>query len=429
MSRDNRRLGFAVAVAILGLPLLTHPGAAQVAAADTLTLADAIAIARQANPMLQAARAGATAAVVRIGPAGALPNPELQLGLMNRTAGDFGSAMDPMTMNQLQLMQMVPWPGRLASARRAARHTATAAEADATETERMLVARLRMAYLDVAYADRAIAVMRQTRELLRDFREVSTTMYAVGSGVQQDVLRAQVEVARMSEEITRMDQDRIAAAARLNALLGRAATSPVPAVQLPEATADELPSTDTLVTWALAGRAALAAGAERVAAAEASLTAAQRELLPDLQIGVAWQQRPAFPNMVSLMVGVRLPIFAGARELPMQREARAMRDMRTAELADLRNETTARIIETRARAERDRNLERLYRTGILPQARSAVQAALASYRVGRVNYMTLVDNQMTVNRYETETYRLRADYHQAVGDLEALVGRSLEENR
>jgi cobalt-zinc-cadmium efflux system outer membrane protein len=414
MSRDNRRLGFAVAVAILGLPLLTHPGAAQVAAADTLTLADAIAIARQANPMLQAARAGATAAVVRIGPAGALPNPELQLGLMNRTAGDFGSAMDPMTMNQLQLMQMVPWPGRLASARRAARHTATAAEADATETERMLVARLRMAYLDVAYADRAIAVMRQTRELLRDFREVSTTMYAVGSGVQQDVLRAQVEVARMSEEITRMDQDRIAAAARLNALLGRAATSPVPAVQLPEATADELPSTDTLVTWA---------------AAEASLTAAQRELLPDLQIGVAWQQRPAFPNMVSLMVGVRLPIFAGARELPMQREARAMRDMRTAELADLRNETTARIIETRARAERDRNLERLYRTGILPQARSAVQAALASYRVGRVNYMTLVDNQMTVNRYETETYRLRADYHQAVGDLEALVGRSLEENR
>ncbi len=130
--------------------------------------------------------------------------------------------------------------------------------------------------------------------------------------------------------------------------------------------------------------------------------------------------------MVSLMFGVNLPIFAGARQLPMRREARAMRDMSQAELTNLRNETIARIIETRAQAERDRNLGRLYRASIVPQARAAVDAALASYRVGRVTFMQLIDNQMTVNRYETETYRLVADYHQAVGELEALLGRSLE---
>jgi hypothetical protein len=39
--------------------------------------------------------------------------------------------------------------------------------------------------------------------------------------------------------------------------------------------------------------------------------------------------------------------------------------------------------------------------------------------------MQLLDNQMTVNRYETESYRLLADYHQAVGELEAVVGRPL----
>jgi hypothetical protein len=41
--------------------------------------------------------------------------------------------------------------------------------------------------------------------------------------------------------------------------------------------------------------------------------------------------------------------------------------------------------------------------------------------------MQLIDNQMTVNRYETESYRLAADYQQALGDLEALVGQPLEE--
>jgi len=217
-------------------------------------------------------------------------------------------------------------------------------------------------------------------------------------------------------------------AARLNALLGRAATEPVAALELPEPESGDLPVVDSLVAWALAGggRPALVAGAERVAAAEASLGAARRELFPDFSLGVAYQQRPQFPTMVSLMVGINVPVFAGSKQLPMRREMAAMRDMSAAELLNLRNETVARIVEIRARAEQDRNLVRLYRGGILPQARAAVQAALSGYRVGRVTFMQLIDNQMTVNRYETETYRLLADYHQAVGELEALVGREVQ---
>src|SRR6266545_6511591 len=173
---------------------------------DTLRVAEALGIALEANPMLQAARYSARAAGERIGPAGALPDPQLQLALMNRMASEFGSTMDPMTMNQVQLMQMLPWPGKLGNAKRAARHTAAAAGAEADEQERMLAAQVRMAYYEVAYADRALAVMERTRGLLRDFTTVATTMYAVGSGIQQDVLRAQVEVARMGEEIIRMAQ-------------------------------------------------------------------------------------------------------------------------------------------------------------------------------------------------------------------------------
>lgn len=406
--------------------LLASGVAAQAVPPDTLRLSDALRVAVTGNPMLTAARFSAAAAAQRIAPAGALPDPQLQFGLLNRMASEFGSTMDPMTMNQLQLMQMLPWPGKLGGARRAARHTAAAAGADADEQARMLAAQVRMAYYEVAYADRALEVMRRTQGLLRDFLDVSTTMYAVGSALQQDVLRAQVEVARMSEEITRMGQERVAMAARLNALLGRAAPARVAALELPEPGAGDLPDVDSLLAWALDGRPALRAGAERVAAAEAALSAARRELFPDFSLGVAYQQRPQFPTMVSLMVGINLPIFASAKQLPMRRQMAAMRDMSAAELANLRNETVARIVETRARAEQDKSLARLYRGSILPQARAAVQAALSSYRVGRVTFMTLVDNQMTVNRYETETYRLLADYHQAVGELDALVGREVQ---
>ncbi len=398
--------------------------AAQAAPPDTLTVAEAVRIALEANPMLRAARSAAVASAERVGPAGALPDPQLQLALMNRMTSEFGSTMDPMTMNQAQLMQMLPWPGKLGGARRAARHGAAAASADAEEQARMLAAQVRMAYFEAAFADRALEVMHRTQGLLREFLEVSTAMYAVGTGIQQDVLRAQVEVARMGEEITRMAQERVAAAARLNALLNRDATSPIGALELPEPAGD-LPPVDSLVTLALQDRPALVAGAERVAAAEASLAAARRELYPDFQVGFAYQRRPAYPDMVSLMLGVNLPIFAGSKQLPMRRQMAATRDMSEAELRNLRNETVARVVELRARAVQDRNLGRLYRSSILPQARGAVQAALATYRVGRVPFMQLVDNQMTVNRYEIETYRLSADFHQTVGELEALLGRSL----
>jgi len=393
---------------------------------DTLRLADALQLARRANPMLAAARAEAVAAAARIGPAGALPDPELQLGLMNRMAGDFGSTADPMTMNQLQVMQMLPWPGKLGHARAAARHAAAAQGASAAEQERMLAARVRMAYYDAAYADRALAVLRRTLELLRNFRDVATQMYATGAGVQQDALRAQVEVARMSEELTRTAQERLAAAVRLNALLGRPATDTVAALELPDSTTAALASRDSLIAWALAGRPALDAGRERLAAADASFAGARLEILPDLRLGFAYQQRPAFPAMVSVMVGVDVPLFAGARQLAARREMAALRDMSAAELADLRNETTAQVVELRARAEQDQNLTRLYRSSVLPQARAAVDAALAGYRVGRVSFMQLVDNEMTVNRYETERYRLAADHQQALGELEALVGRAVE---
>jgi cobalt-zinc-cadmium efflux system outer membrane protein len=421
---DSRIIGHLLVAAGLLAGGAAH-AAAQAATSDTLRLADALARAREANPMLLAARFGAAAASARISQAGALPDPQLQFGLMNRMASDLRSTMDPMTMNQVQVMQMLPWPGKLGGARSAARHSAAAASADADEQARMLEAQVRMAYNDAAWMDRAIDAMGRTQELLRGFLEVSTAMYSVGSGIQQDVLRAQVEVARMGEEIARMRQDRIAAVVRLNALMGRDATIEVGPLVLASLDAPELPATDSLLAWARTDRPALRASAERVAAAQASLSAARREIYPDFQVGFQYQQRPEFPTMVSLMVGVNLPVFAGARQLAMRQEAAAMREMAVAEQRSVHNETVARIVETRARAERDRALVRLYRGGILPQARGAVQAALASYRTGRVSFMQLVDNQMTVTRYETESIRLTADYNQAVGELQALVGRPL----
>ena len=221
---------------LLGAALLVQgpaSGSAASPAADTLRLSAAVQDALDANPMLRAARLRADAAQERVPQAGALPDPDLSLGLMNRMTSDLGSTMDPMTMNQVQFMQMLPWPGKLGFARDRAGRLAEAERLEADDAELMLIARVKSVYYEIAYMDRALVIMGSSRGLLRDFVQVSQAMYAVGTGVQQDVLQAQVGVARMTEDITVMAQERVAMAARLNALLGREATVPVGALELP----------------------------------------------------------------------------------------------------------------------------------------------------------------------------------------------------
>jgi outer membrane protein TolC len=411
----------AVAAALAMAVSLEAQVSAPSGAGDTLRLTAAVEIARQANPRLRAARLKADAAAARIPQAGAPPDPELQVGLMNRMVSSLGSTADPMTMNQVQLTQELRWPGKLGLPRERARRLASAEQLDADDAELMLVARVTGVYYDLAYMDRALAIMGRSRDLLQDVVQVSQAMYAVGTGLQQDVLQSQVGVARMTEEITVMGQERVAMAARLNALLGRDATVAIGALDLPEP-GDSLPGVDSLMTRAIARRPKLRAAQERAAAAGAESRAARRELFPDLMVGVSYGQRPQFDDMASLMVGIRLPLWASSRGLPMRRETRAMEAMAEAEARDTYNETYARLVEMRADAARSLNLARLYATAIVPQARASVEAALAAYRVGKVDYMSALENQMTVNRYETESVRLRAAYHKAQAEIAALVG-------
>ncbi len=390
------------------------------AQSDTLRLAEAVALAREANPALIAARLQADAALLRSSQAGALPDPQLTFALVNRPLAGFGTG-EMMTMNTIGITQMLPWPGKQGHGAARYRALAEAQRLEAVDLERQIGARVASAYADLAAADRTIAILARTRTLLDEFLNAAQAMYAVGETPQQDVLQAQVAVARMTEDIMVMEEERVALAARLNALLGRAATVPVPALSL-IAPGDPLPSADSLMVLATGRRPALLAAQERVRAAEAGYRQARRELYPDLMLSVEYGQRPQYDDMLSLMVGVSLPIWAGSRQLPMRREADAMRAGEAAMARDLANETYAMLTELRAGAERARRLTALYQREILPQARAGVEAALSAYRVGAADYMTLVESEMTVNRYETELVRLAADWQRATAAIEALAG-------
>jgi outer membrane protein, heavy metal efflux system len=394
--------------------------------AGLLHLGDVYAGVRDRNPKAAAARSLADAARARVPGASLPPDPQLQLAFMNYGVPDL-RPMDPTGMPQLQVMQMVPLAGKLGLSGRIAAAQADAEGERAADVQWEVRSTAAMAFYDFYQADRSIAVAVETRRLLQDIAAVAAAMYEVGEGRQTDVLRAQVEIARMTEEITRMEAMRAAARARLNALLDREPDSAVDAASLPRFP-DVLPTADSLMSMASTNRSMVRAGEQDVRAADAMAMRARRELVPDLTIGLQYGQRNGAmgtDHMASLMVGASIPVFAGRRQLKMRDEADAMRDMAQADLRYMRADTRGRVGEAYAALTQARNLERLYAATVLPQADAAVASAMAAYRVGQVDFMTLLDDRMTVNRYRQDLIALQAAEGKAWAELEMLTGTEL----
>lgn len=381
------------------------------------------------SPRVAAARSSADAALARVPGNRRLPDPRLQFATMYRQLPGF-ELQPPLGMNQVQLTQMFPIPGtgKLGLAEGVAQSLADAGRAQLGETVWEQRARAAMAFYDLYQAEGSLAVMRETLQLLEAVSSTVNGMYAVGEAKQADVLRAQLEVGRMTGQVADMEAMRRTMASRLNTVLNRPPDAATGSPQLPTFPS-ALPPTDSMIATALASRGMLQAGADQVRAATAAEQLARREIWPDLEIGVAygWQPMPegGTDEMLSLMVGASVPIWAGSRQLQMRAETAAMRQMAVEELAAMQGDTKGRVAELVAEYERTRDLHLLYHRTLLPQAEATAGSARAAYQAGGVDFMTYLDAIMTVYGYRSQVIRLDAEQGKALAELEMVTATPL----
>jgi len=392
-----------------------------------LRLDEVLALARAQNPRVLALQSAAQAAAARVPGASTLPDPTFQIGVMNFGLPDLNTNMPTSMAPSVQLMQRIPFPGKLSLAGDIASYGKQMADASADEIWWGVRDETSAAFFDLYALDRRIEVMHETLGLLQNFRQIAKASYTAGTGHQADVLRADVEVARMEGDIRQMEAMRVARAANLNALLDRPAATPVASPVLGRLPLD-IPCQDTLVGWARQSRPMLLRSRLAVERANKAVDLAHKQVWPDVTVGLTYGQRDrglGTERMGSAMIGFSLPIHAGSRQLAARDEAAARQRTAVADLSGMEASVDARIAGLLAELDRARTLAALYRERIVPEAKATVQSALSSYRVGQVDFMTLVDAQMTENQYEGELYQLQGEYGKAVAALESAVGRTL----
>lgn len=419
-------------------------------------LAGLVAEAERNNPKIQAAEKSAEAAGARISQAGALPDPRLGIGVMNFPVTDPSLGRDMMTMTRVQLSESFPWPGKLGLREAVARRRAEAARWEVERVRQEVTAEVKATYFRVYFLDRALDVTGRNETLVTDFAELTSTQYGVGSGAQPDVLKAQVERTRLADQTVALRERRTSAVARLNALLGRPSDAPLPETKLPddvrlaaveegaeevrfaatsltdvvpEAGADgaadpgqSLPRVAELQRLALEHNPAIQAHVRRVGAQEEAVALAGKAKLPDFDVSVGYSRRPEFGDFVDFMVSVPLPVFSGRKQDQGVVEHEAVLAEHEARHHAMVDDLNAEIESLVAGLRRAREQLVLLDDGILPQARTSLASATASYRVGKVDFLTLLDAQVTLYRHELDYHRLLSDFAADLAKLERAVG-------
>jgi cobalt-zinc-cadmium efflux system outer membrane protein len=392
---------------------------------DPLTLAAAMAYARQHNAQIRGAAARWHAAQARPAQLGALPDPMVDLAYHDEGFDRLRLGDTDFAFVRVGASQEIPFPGKLGLRRDIATRAAEQIGEESRRLELDVVSQVKMAYADYAHLDELLDILHRNQALLEKFARTAEVKYAVGQGIQQDVMQAQLQLSLLTDRETTLTQRRESQTAALNALLNRPASAPLGGAEHPvERTLTR--SLEDLSAAAEAHAPELKSVASRVAGGESTVALARREYLPDFVVRADYMHKAALLPEWEVGVGIKVPLyFATKQRAGVEEAAAALMEARAA------RETAAVGIQSRvrdlyARAQASERLISLYHTTVIPQAQLALDSATAAYEVGKVDFLTLLNSFTAMLEYEMRYHEELANFQKAVAELEAVVGEPLE---
>jgi len=395
-------------------------------AKPVLNLDQLVEEALQNNPEILAAKKRGEVFMEKVPQSWALEDPMLGLGVVNLPT-NFSFRDEDMTMKEISISQKFPFPGKRPLMREMAEKEADAVSTDIEDKTNRITKEVKTVYFEISHVYRAKEVTQRNKQIFETLAKIAETRYATGEGIQQDVLKAHVEISRMADELIMLDQKRVALEAKLYSLLNR--TESVSMGEPEELIFRSFPFTlEELQKTALDSNPTLKAMKTMIEAKEKAHGLAKLDYYPDFTFKFAYGQRDNSPemnrrDMLSGMVEMNIPIFYESKQ--SHKVAETLADIQTfqAQYRAMKNEVFYMIASMASMLQRTERQLELYKTGIIPQAGMQVKSALSAYTVNKIDFMALLDSQMTLYRYELEYHEALTEYEKNLSGLEAAVGK------
>ena len=388
---------------------------------------DYIQLVLQRNPQVRAAELKVQRLTHRIPQATSLDDPMFTVSPVGEMAETAAGQVSLMT----GVSQKLPFSGKLETRGRIASQQVAVAVQDLQRVRLNVIADTRRAYWSYYETARAIDVIAAQRTLLAEFKQIAEAKYRSGTATQQDVLRASVELSNLDNELITVEQRQTTAVAMLNDLLDRRIDAP-----LPEPGPVELDRT-TLELNRLMSDAAMANPDiqrvhERIEAYRQRLELARLQRWPDLTVSVSYNvvDDDGLSSVANgddqwwMGFGVNLPVWTEKLDAAEQEALKGVLEG-VADLTGERNRVAFRVQDALVKVDTQQRLVLLFQDVIIPQARQTVEASASSYRAGRTDFLTLVDNWGQLLDFELMYHRNLAQFEQSYADLQQVVGQDI----
>jgi outer membrane protein TolC len=389
-----------------------------------LSLPELLEEARSANPDLLAARRRWEAAQARIPQAKGLPPPRVGIEFEEIPRGTI--KLNQATI-MYQLIQSLPFPGKLSLKHQVAVKEAAQAGMVFKQAEWEVTSQVKTAYYDLFLLDRELEIQQEQLGWISQAVATAQARYASGLAAQAELLQSQGEQLAASNASEVLAHRREALESHLNHLVNRPITSPVGhPPPIPLAWIAFTP--DELMLLAQAQQPELLAFRFSAERAEAAWRLAKRELLPDLETMVELRDPAMGPfGPWDLTLALVLPFWFWTKLKYGVRVALYDQESAQAAYQAIHNEVAKRIHEHWHEARAAYETAALCQTGLIPLRRQAVASALAAYQSGRGSFLELLDALRTLGDQERTYYRDLVSLEQHVIMLEQAAGVPLRE--
>lgn len=373
----------------------------------------------QQNPDIRSARNRWEASKAVIPQVQTLPDPELKLGYQQIPA------VSPIEGAVYGFGQNIPFPGKLRLRGEVAARQSDRLEQQYLALKFAVVARLKETYFDLHFVHKAIEIVEKNKLLLVQFEKTAKARYAVGQASQQDVFRAQVEISRVLDRLAVLEQQKESLHAAVNRILNR---PPADSLGTPE----EISLTRLTRSLSELNRLAkdfspiLLANTHGIQSAEQAVALARKEYFPDFGLNALGLRNDRInTNGYQVTFGISIPLFYQTKQRQGVNEALATLSGARQDLNASRQDVLFRVKDAYERAVRAERLVKVVGKAIIPQATLALQAAQAGYGVGTVDFLTMLNNLLTLQENELELHGEMVAHEKAITRLEEMTAGRL----
>lgn len=331
--------------------------------------------------------------------------------------------------SQFRFEQMIPFPGKLRIRGEVAELGANVAASEAGIVAEDLVFRIKQTYDELYRVQEQASLVRQFQAELRNFEEVAATRYEVGEGLQQSILKAQLERNALNIRLEKLEEEGRSALERLAFLLDLPDLSGLRGKAIVRT--PDVPVTEDLLSLALVARPEAEALRTEIERSDRRVDLAVREFLPDFMVSVNYfdigeggpMPTATGRDAIALNIGVKLPLWLGKQRSNLE-QARLERSRSEARLQSLRTSIRTEIADISSRLERQARQLSLLENDLIPQARTTVEATLSAYSTGRTSFLDLLDAERMLFNLRLELVDTRTRYLKTTAALERALGHS-----